>query len=656
MADFESIPINGTAAKLQALMDKDIVDSIPEEPTNEQLPTAKAVDELIKKNSGAIDSLSSDLNANRHNIANISKATFTKKQDVEGEDVYSVFELSCGSKQSGEAFAVFSDGVSGAPIRLSGVADGTSDNDAATCGQLLDLHSRSEHLANRVTAIDSTADDEHYPTAKATWDAIKNQSGSSSGGQGTNYERFFKIDNAGLVSLKPEYRGCPAKNTYPDSISNNGIGVDGSKINELPEVLVIPDVINGITVLALAEGMFSTNYRVKSVTLPAGVTTLPRMVFNSTINLTEVKNTENIEVICQAAFQRCAIEKAMFPNLKAFEGAGQFNMAPKMVIADIGNTVTSIPQNCFSFCEALSCVRGGANVTHIGPKAFIFTYALRSLSFLRQVTFIDWEAFTLSSVTGDGTRDFNWWDFKDNSGCQFGTHPSTGACNATPAHINTTEWFTGCTLPTKCVVNDLGVTFNQANPEFATISLPNSHDTYGSGCLELSATHIYSAFTGDALISTAEFWKNTGVYPGTNSPRVFVESIIANAKNSDGGSLLAPSGNGKDGPYYILGDMGKWLGAMGLQCKLLSGGFNKDNLDELYQEVENGAFAIFSYSYAYNGKSGGHAVVICGVADNGDLFILDSNSYKSEIKDYTSNVFRVPPLCFSGANILTVKK
>lgn len=172
MADFESTPINGTAAKLQALMDKDIVDSIPEEPTNEQLPTAKAVDEFFKKNSGAIDSLSSDLNANRHNIANISKATFTKKQDVEGEDVYSVFELSCGSKQSGEAFAVFSDGVSGMPIRLSGVADGVSDNDAATYGQLLDLHSRSEHIVNRVSLVDEASDNEHYPTAKAVYDAL----------------------------------------------------------------------------------------------------------------------------------------------------------------------------------------------------------------------------------------------------------------------------------------------------------------------------------------------------------------------------------------------------------------------------------------------------------------------------------------------------
>lgn len=475
-------------------------------------------------------------------------------------------------------------------------------------------------------------------------------------GQETSYEQFFNIDDAGLVSLKPEYRGCPTKNTYPYSISENGIGVDGSKINELPEVLVIPDVINGITVSALAEGMFSTNYRVKSVTLPAGVTTLPKQVFNSTINLTEVKNTENIEVICQAAFQRCSIEKAMFPNLKSFDGVAQFNLAPKMVIADIGNTVTSIPQNCFAYCEVLSRVRGGANVTHIGQRAFFFTRALRSLSFLGQVTFIDWEAFSLSSVVGDGTRDFNWWDFKDSSGCQFGTHPNTGTCHATPAHIHTTQWFTECTLPTKCVVNDLGVTFNQANPEFATFSLPNSHDTYGDGCLEISATHIYSALIGDTLISTAEFWKSTGVYPGTSSPRVFVESILAKAKDSEGGSLLAPSGNGNNGAFYTISDMGKWLGALGLQCELLSGGFNKNNLDKIYQEVENGAFALFSYAYTNNGAVTGHAVVICGVADNGDIFTLDSNSFKFEIKDYTPNVFRVPPWCFPGADILIVKK
>lgn len=178
MADFGSIPINGTSAKLQELLDKDIVDVVSEESTDEQLPTAKAVNELFAKNSGTINSLDSDLNANRHNITNISKATFSKKQDVEGEDVYSVFELSCGSTQSGNAFASFSDNVSGMPIRLSGVADGTSDNDAATCGQLWDLDSKSEHIANRVTFVDETSDDEHYPTAKAVKDYLGSNGGS----------------------------------------------------------------------------------------------------------------------------------------------------------------------------------------------------------------------------------------------------------------------------------------------------------------------------------------------------------------------------------------------------------------------------------------------------------------------------------------------
>ena len=487
-------------------------------------------------------------------------------------------------------------------------------------------------------------------------------------GKGTvsDHSAYFDIDVDGLISLKPEYRGAAAKNDYPHAVSNNGVGVEGDNANELPEVLVIPDVINDIAISALCEGMFSYNTRVKSITLPVGVTTIPKGFANQAINLTEVNGTENIEVIGQAAFQKCGIKKAMFPNLKTFNGVAQFNMSPNLTAADIGNTVTNITQNCFADCESLSSLIGGGSVTNIGPKAFYNTRSLKYVPFLRQVTFIDYEAFIMSSVSGDGSHDFDWWDFKENSGCKFGTKKNKAGqliCNATPAHFNETKWWNDCVLPTKSVINALGSTFHQKNPECSSLNLPNSVDTYLSGCLEISTAHAYSALTGDELISTAECWKSIGIYPGIISPRVFIEYIVAKAKAPDGGSLLTPSyyNESKKGYVYVTEDMEKWLEALGLDCEILPGtsgsAYTKENLNRLYEDVSNGAVALISYYYTSNGETYGHEVVVYGVAENGDVFVLDSDTKNYTLQDYTARTFRVPLMSFAKTGtIMIVKK
>ena len=47
--------------------------------------------------------------------------------------------------------------------------------------------------------------------------------------------KYFDIDDDGLISLKPKYRGCPTNDTYPLSVSDNGVGKDGSEIYNLPK-------------------------------------------------------------------------------------------------------------------------------------------------------------------------------------------------------------------------------------------------------------------------------------------------------------------------------------------------------------------------------------------------------------------------------------
>ena len=431
---------------------------------------------------------------------------------------------------------------------------------------------------------------------------------------------YFDIDYDGVVSLKPEYRGNPQNNNYPNSVSDNGVGVDGSKINELPEVLIIPDVINNIAVSALCEGMFRSNLRVKSITIPIGVTTIPKGFVDLAANLAEVKGTENIEVINQAAFQKCGIEKAIFPNLKAFEGGGgHFNGAANLVIVDIGNTIKALPPSCFYGCERLSLICGGASVTQIGQKAFFATRSLKNLPFVSNATSIQNEAFVLSRVTNIGTKYNDWWDFEEKL-------PSAFKTDATPAIFNKNKWWEGCTY-TVCE-QQLGTTFHQKDPRFKDDVLPNSVDKWEDGCVEISAVHIYSALMG------VEF----------DSPNDFID--LLRDKTDEFGSLIVPLDNDGD---YSWNDMARWLTALGLECEVLS--CSNTNLQKVYDDLADGAMVISSINP-------GHAGVLYGIAPNGEVLVLDSAPYIYNLGVYEAATFQQPiwSLMKSDAVWVVVKK
>lgn len=416
--------------------------------------------------------------------------------------------------------------------------------------------------------------------------------------------KYFDIDYDGIVSLKAEYQA------------------NGSKNAELPEIIVIPDVINETAVSALAKSMFAKNLRVKSVTIPSHIRAIPEKFVSEASNVAEINGTENVESIGQAAFQRCSIKKALFPNLKQFDGVAQFNSAPFLAVVDIGNTVTSLPQNCFASCESLSLFLGGASVTSIGKRAFIATRSLKNLPFMANiystpVKSIGDEAFVLSRVQTD------WWTFKTTSGCTFGT-------NATPAHFNASDWWKDCTY--EPCENPLGSTFDQTNPEWASDIILGSSDTYGTGCVEVSTAHIYSALSGVKF----------------DSPKYFVENIVGGIDN---GSLLVPTITEGGEPAYGFADMANWLTHLGLECEILTDGYNSTNLQKVYDALKEGALIL-------TGVNPGHAAVLYGIASNGEVLTLDSSAYQHNVGVYEAKTFQQPiwSIAKNGQGIVIVKK
>lgn len=394
-------------------------------------------------------------------------------------------------------------------------------------------------------------------------------------------EIYFDITDDGVLSLKPEYRGAAisgSQTLYPDGVSDNGVGVAGSKNSELPEVIVIPDVINDIAVTALAGGMFIANERVKSITIPSVVTTLPPYFARQAINLGEVKGTENVKVLGQGALYRTAIRKASFPNLEEMGAAGvQFQFCSYLISADLGK-VTSLPKKTFNYCERLSCVYNADNVTSVGEQAFMQTKRLKNLNFLPKLTQIGANGFRCSRI------DYDWATLTE---CTFGT-------NATVLQSNPTDWWSGCTY-TACNTPMRSV-FDQNDPRWVNSTIGNTSVTYTTGCMIVSAAMIYSAFEDKDLTSPKEF-----------------EEVV----RAIDPSLM-------DLEVTQMSNIKAYLEAVGYTVEHKV--YNAENLQAMYNALANGSLVLASADDGVSGDGWYHAVVIHGINSGGEVLVQDPSS------------------------------
>ena len=407
-----------------------------------------------------------------------------------------------------------------------------------------------------------------------------------------DYSVYFYIDNDGVVSLKPEYRG-KGNASYEYSISKNGVGAVGSKNSELPEVLVIPDIVNKITVTALAPGMFMLNNAVKSITIPSHITEIPEMYCAQARALEEIHGIQNIEVIGKVAFRETRLKNVAFPRLREFSGVQQFANCVYLVSADIGDNIIELPAYCFYYCESLESILGGANVTKIGEMALRGTHRLKKVSFAPNLKEIGNHGFNASGLN-------HYWH--THYGCTFGTY-------ATPAQWNPTDFWSGCTY-TPCVTQ-LRSTFHQGNPAWNDAALANVTDLtdtekgYVDNCVTNAAAMAYSALEGVDLSSPADFIR---------AVKAVAPSITANYSVSD------PAGTRK------------YFEALGYETEQYAYG---DNLQRLYDALAEGHLVIgtiLSQSVGWNS----HAALFYGVTEKGEIMACDTENYRKVFGDYTA--------------------
>ena len=399
--------------------------------------------------------------------------------------------------------------------------------------------------------------------------------------------KYFDIDYDGLISLKPEYRdsvSASAAAALPYAISDNGVGVRGSKIEELPSKIVIPEVMNNIAVAGFQVGMFAMNMRVQEIVFPDTIREIPDSFCRATKYLERIQNTEHIEKLGERAFSQTRIKKFLFPNLKEAAAYALYNNMFLQTI-DIGNEIEEVPRAFLEKATSLSLVKGGAKVKKINAYAFYNTFNLKNLSILdNDITEIGEYAFFKSRI------QYNWQTLTDK-GCAFGT-------SATPIIDNTTDYWTGSTY-TPCE-NRLVSLFHQRNPLWVNETYGTTGKAYSSGCSVCTIAHIYSAIENVELSSPKEF-----------------EDILQRINPA---LLDIHPGNSFAHANTI-------LQSLGYETTVYQGvNTTKTILNNIYNELSNGAY-IYLVVSTDNSINDGHTVAVYGVNDIGEILYVDSDNY-----------------------------
>ncbi len=474
-------------------------------------------------------------------------------------------------------------------------------------------NSIDEHAANSGNPHGVTASQIKMSSGESVEEAVEKRAAEE-----PTDAKYFDIDYDGLVSLKNIYRGNgtmstgerPPKGTYPFAESDNfENGGEGSSIGDLPEKLVIPEVIDGTVVTGFQDAAFAMNSRIKEIVFPITVTEIPNALFRSSTNLCSIKNTEQIKGVGKFAFERTKIKKALFPNLTQL-GNQAFAYCSLLFTADIGS-ITTIPKSLFLMCANLSCVKSSGNITEVGDYAFECTYNLKNLSFLPQLTKIGNYAFFNSRV------QFDWSTLPANA---LGTY-------STPIADNSTDYWSVCTY--EACENRLVSLFNQRDPEWVNEVYGTTTDKYETGCSVCCLAHIYSAIENVSLSSPKDF-----------------ESVLASIDPSLLGKHPKTIANAK-----------AILEALGYSVTHYDGG-TQARLQEVYNALKEGAY-VYHYSTTQGSEGeGGHAVVLYGVNGIGEALVADSDAGCHYVNLYDLCTYRIPIQNITSQNcdFLVVRK
>ena len=115
----------------------------------------------------------------------------------------------------------------------------------------------------------------------------------------------------------------------------------------------------------------NNNYRIRSVTIQSGVTSIGTDAFYNCVTLTSVSIGPDVKTIGEEAFRNCGLLSGVtIPNSVRTIGEWAFKGCSALADATLGSGLRSIGTGAFWACSSLSSITIPASVTSIGEQAF----------------------------------------------------------------------------------------------------------------------------------------------------------------------------------------------------------------------------------------------------------------------------------------------
>lgn len=189
--------------------------------------------------------------------------------------------------------------------------------------------------------------------------------------------------------------------------------------NEAPKDLVIPQVINGITVTSIGDGAFyrmsemvypedpmdepiyidPIEMSITSVKLPNTIISIGDNAFNSVKALTEILIPESVTTIGKSAFYNCiSLKTITLPDNLITIGGYAFTNCIALENIIIPDKVTIIETATFLHCTALRNIVIPSNATTIGDSAFSYCSSLKTITLPNNLVTIGKSAFSSSGL------------------------------------------------------------------------------------------------------------------------------------------------------------------------------------------------------------------------------------------------------------------
>ena len=156
--------------------------------------------------------------------------------------------------------------------------------------------------------------------------------------------------------------------TY-DQYENSTVRI--TAVESIPAHLTIPERLNGMTVVEIAEGAFADNDTLLYLKLPTGAIKLGSGFCSGSIALTAIDLAGSVSAIPENAFEDCS-------NLARVDGISQvtsigsqaFAGCSSLALLDLPEVLTDIGPEAFRGCTSLARINIPASVASIGESAF----------------------------------------------------------------------------------------------------------------------------------------------------------------------------------------------------------------------------------------------------------------------------------------------